>query len=1003
MPTPTVDEFWGLLIKSGLVDAGAVEVLRREHTAAPVGCGGDTPKGIAGWLVSRGVITPWQAKRLAIGNLGPFFLGDYRLLERHDREGDALLFTARHEPSGRTVSVVLLNTKRCRQLDVWTEIVQRTTAAIQATDPMLSRTWSLEQHESSRLIVCEHVEGTTLANELGQHGPLPSMQAGVLVSQIARAVADLHSHGSVHGNLSLNVLLREPPPGGVPRTGRVRLMQFPLTGDPHRIPLRPWKDKPELVALGRLGAYVAPELMLPNAVCDVRSDVYSIGAILYALLSGALPCWEGDAEATLRRAAFGEGPKSLKGTAVSDEMATLVGYLMARDPNQRYQSAAEAADAIAACLGMATGAGAAAVRLPAALPEADAGPVTLEDMPDFAAAAASGAVAAGSGPMGLATGKGSATAAATVKEPPGLPAEIRRRRTRLRFVGGGVTLLILAGTAALVVSRLKPWPKPVPVVVIPTRKPSPNPVEERGSGLEGETLPGETIAPGGSVAVENPPAGGSQADVRQIVVDDQELPWASPTEGPPPKLSYLPPGAQLILLARPADLFDDEEGRRFVESLGPQARDGLDALAGLCGCERGDIELVQAGWQAGGPEEVLGGYAVRLVEGKTVITDRAARSKAWGPTQAVDAEGEPYYIGKPFSFWVPSAEANCMLVVVAEPSAGPEPGESLMKQVVQQAAAFRDGPAAAIEAELPVELEQVVGMLDAKRHLTLFGSPHYLLTQGRVVLAGPLAKLARPLEDLFGESLKGVALSVHIADHLYLELDAIAGLDKPANSLTPELAARVEGLSDTIELYCASLNLNPYGRVLVWRLPSMMRVLAANLRSGVEGKGAVLNAYLPRQAGHNLALAAELALAQSPGVTVAAAGPSPGPAAATDALGKLEQTITLSFAKDTLEKTIQMISEEVGVPMEILGPDLQLEGITKNQSFSLDARDKPARQVLLEVLTKSNPDGKLVYVVLKEKGVETIQITTRSAVKKRGDTLPPGFEAAATEEKKKKS
>jgi hypothetical protein len=250
MPQPSYDEFWTLLVKSGLVDAGAVATLRREHAADPAAGSGSTAKDAAAWLGRRGLLTRWQAKRLAIGNLGPFFLGDYRLLERHDREGNALLFTARHEPSGRIVSLVLLNAKRCRRIDVWTEIVQRTTAASEATDPMLSRTWSLEQHESSRIIICEHIEGTSLAAELDQHGPLPAVQAGVLVSQIARAVADLHGRGSVHGGLSTDVLLREPSPGGVPRTGRVRLLQFPQVGDPQRIPLRPWNTEAELDQLG---------------------------------------------------------------------------------------------------------------------------------------------------------------------------------------------------------------------------------------------------------------------------------------------------------------------------------------------------------------------------------------------------------------------------------------------------------------------------------------------------------------------------------------------------------------------------------------------------------------------------------------------------------------------------------------------------------------------------------------------------------------------------------
>lgn len=294
-------------------------------------------------------------------------------------------------------------------------------------------------------------------------------------------------------------------------------------------------------------------------------------------------------------------------------------------------------------------------------------------------------------------------------------------------------------------------------------------------------------------------------------------------------------------------------------------------------------------------------------------------------------------------------------------------------------------------------------MLDEQRHLTLFGSPHYLLTQGRVVLAGPLAKLAKPLEALFGESLQAAAISAHFADNCYLELDAIATRDVPPKDLVQELADRVDELPDAVEAYCAALNPAPYGRVLVMRLPQMLRFVTADMRGGAEGKGVVLNTYLPRQAGHNLALATELALAQNPGAAVAVSGPAaPAAAAPAGPLGKLEQKITLVFAKDTLEKSIQMIADEIGTPMDIIGPDLQLEGITKNQSFPLDARDKSAREVLLEILAKANPDGKLVYIVRPADGVETILVTTRAAVEKRGDKLPPGLDRAA-EEKKKKS
>jgi serine/threonine-protein kinase len=556
MPQPSYDEFWTLLAKSGLVDAGAVAALRREHAADPAAGSASTAKDAAAWLGRRGLLTRWQAKRLAIGNLGPFFLGDYRLLERHDREGDALLFTARHEPSGRIVSLVLLNAKRCRRIDVWTEIVQRTTAASEATDPMLSRTWSLEQHESSRIIICEHIEGTSLAAELDQHGPLPAVQAGVLVSQIARAVADLHARGSVHGGLSTDVLLREPSPGGVPRTGRVRLLQFPQVGDPQRIPLRPWNTEAELDQLGRSASFVAPELMLPDAVCDPRADVYSVGAILYALLSGTPPCWEGDARQTLRRAAFGDGPSPLGPPAVTNELATLVGYLMARDPAERYQTAGEAADAIAACLGLAGGAAATVVPTPA-FPQADlptvtAGPTATDGdaMPDFTG------LGGPSPPVTIGLPAAAGPAARVAGSAAGPPRAARRGGQQLRLLGGAVTLGILAAVAALVWNKFGSGPErpsdegavastagSAPGRESPRPSAPTSPTSPKPGGVEGWGVP-EPKEGDGQAKPETPgqaatqqPGGGPATVARQIVVADApDLLWASPTAGPRPRL-----------------------------------------------------------------------------------------------------------------------------------------------------------------------------------------------------------------------------------------------------------------------------------------------------------------------------------------------------------------------------------------------------------------------------------------------------------------------------------
>jgi len=295
------------------------------------------------------------------------------------------------------------------------------------------------------------------------------------------------------------------------------------------------------------------------------------------------------------------------------------------------------------------------------------------------------------------------------------------------------------------------------------------------------------------------------------------------------------------------------------------------------------------------------------------------------------------------------------------------------------------------------DLETLVAALDEGRHLTVAVATHYLFTEGRGMLAGPLERLAAPLESFLGQDVRAAAVAAHFSTSFYMEFDAAGSLDAAAAGLAPILRGRLEAMPDAVEEYTAALAVHPHGRRMVLRLPPMLRALTANLRSGPEGQVAVLNAYLPRRAGHNLALASELVLAQAPGadpVAMAATATAP-PATAQDAVSKLQKPMTLVFARDTLEKSVQMIAEEIGVPIEINGQDLRLEGITKNQSFGLAERDSTADAILRAILAKSDSGGRLVYVVRQQNGAEMIEITTRAAVAERGDTLPSGFEAVS--------
>ncbi len=134
----------------------------------------------------------------------------------------------------------------------------------------------------------------------------------------------------------------------------------------------------------------------------------------------------------------------------------------------------------------------------------------------------------------------------------------------------------------------------------------------------------------------------------------------------------------------------------------------------------------------------------------------------------------------------------------------------------------------------------------------------------------------------------------------------------------------------------------------------------------------------------------ELALAESASTSAAGSGAGGSNQGETVAQ-RLQHVTTLVFVRETLEKALQLLGDDIGVKVQILGGDLQLEGITKNQSFGLDEKNRPAVEILRKIMLQANPDGKLVYVVKPRApgGEEMLFITTRKAAEKRGDKLPP--------------
>lgn len=527
-----------------------------------------------------------------------------------------------------------------------------------------------------------------------------------------------------------------------------------------------------------------------------------------------------------------------------------------------------------------------------------------------------------------------------------MPPKKKRQRTQLLITAGVMGFLLLGALVVILTlpngEGAKQAPaEPPPVVATPPDKP---------------TQP-----------TEPPPE--EQATGPTLVEDNGRTLWAPPTAGAPLPLGWLPPGVQMVLSVRLADTLATADGRIVAEQFAERLKPLSDDLQ-KAGIRLNEVKRLTVALRPGASYSQLDYTCV------VQTTTEPSSPTAGEPRLAAAGKLGQVYEVTPDTYVLASSETIDELLDLQG-----------------------DAP------PLRRELEELAEHSDSDRHVSLLVAPSFLFAEGKPLFAGEVAALEEPLMLELPKQLRGLLVSCHWQDErFYWEVRAAAAVEMTAGQVAANLTGRLAKWPGELQLALLDLSPAPYGRQVVANLPAMTRVAAEYARRGVRDRHAVINGYLPPAAGHNLLLAAELMLAQQStgvvgGPAMAAAGP-PRPRSATD---RLQRPATVSFGRDTLEMALQYLSDEIDVPIVILGGDLQLDGITKNQSFALDERNKPGESVLVEVLTRANPDKtaagpddpkqKLVYVVKQDdNGEETIFVTTRAAAAKRGDKLPSVFE-----------